>query len=60
LEHFECCASLDCRVALQAFRPVRSTHPPSAACKPDLTGDGVVNFADLAKLKSVFFQRCQP
>jgi cysteine-rich repeat protein len=30
----------------------------SAACKADLTGDGVVNFGDLAMLKSVFFQRC--
>ena len=30
----------------------------SAACKADLTGDGVVNFADLAVLKSVFFQPC--
>ena len=28
----------------------------SMACKADLTGDGVVNFADLAKMKSVFFQ----
>ena len=30
----------------------------SNACKADLTGDGVVNFADLAVLKSVFFQSC--
>ena len=30
----------------------------SAACKADLNGDLVVNFADLAVLKSVFFQRC--
>jgi len=30
----------------------------SNACKADLTADGVVNFADLAVLKSVFFQRC--
>jgi hypothetical protein len=30
----------------------------SAACKADLTADGVVNFADLALLKSVFFQSC--
>jgi cysteine-rich repeat protein len=30
----------------------------SLACKADLTGDLVVNFADLAVLKSVFFQRC--
>jgi hypothetical protein len=30
----------------------------SAACKADLTGDGVVNFGDLAVLKSVFFQSC--
>jgi len=28
------------------------------ACKADLTADGVVNFADLAVLKSVFFQSC--
>jgi hypothetical protein len=53
-------ASLDCTVTLQAFRPVRSTSSPSLARKADLTGDGVVNFGDLAKLKSVFFQRCQP
>ena len=30
----------------------------SAACKADLNGDLVVNFGDLAVLKSVFFQRC--
>jgi len=30
----------------------------SNACKADLTGDLVVNFGDLAVLKSVFFQRC--
>jgi len=30
----------------------------SNACKADFTGDSVVNFADLAVLKSVFFQRC--
>jgi len=30
----------------------------SNACKADLNGDLVVNFADLAILKSVFFQRC--
>ena len=32
----------------------------SEACASDLTGDGVVNFADLAKLKSVFFKACAP
>ena len=32
----------------------------SLACKADLTGDGVVNFADLAKMKSVFFKTCTP
>jgi len=30
----------------------------SNACKADLNGDGVVNFADLAIMKSVFFQPC--
>ena len=30
----------------------------SNACKSDLNGDLVVNFGDLAVLKSVFFQRC--
>ena len=30
----------------------------SAACRADLTGDGVVNFGDIAVLKSVFFQPC--
>lgn len=30
----------------------------SNACKSDLNGDKVVNFTDLAILKSVFFQRC--
>ena len=30
------------------------------ACDPDLTNDGVVNFADLARLRSVFFQTCTP
>ena len=32
----------------------------SEACASDLTGDGVVNFADLAKMKSVFFKICTP
>ena len=27
------------------------------ACDPDLNGDGVVNFADLARMKAVFFRR---
>jgi len=30
----------------------------SYACKADLNGDGVVNFGDLAIMKSVFFQPC--
>jgi len=30
----------------------------SNACKADLNGDLVVNFGDLAVMKSVFFQRC--
>ena len=30
----------------------------SNACKADLNGDLVVNFGDLAVLKSVFFQSC--
>jgi len=30
----------------------------SLACKADLTGNGVVNFGDLAVLKAVFFQTC--
>jgi hypothetical protein len=30
----------------------------SNACKADLNADGVVNFGDLAIVKSVFFQRC--
>ena len=30
----------------------------SNVCKADLTGDGVVNFGDLAVMKSVFFQSC--
>jgi hypothetical protein len=32
----------------------------SLACKAGLTGDGVVNFADLAKTKSAFFKTCTP
>jgi type II secretory pathway pseudopilin PulG len=32
----------------------------SEACASDLTSDGVVNFADLAKMKSVFFKTCTP
>ena len=32
----------------------------SNACKADLNGDLVVNFGDLAVLKSVFFQSCSP
>jgi cysteine-rich repeat protein len=35
-----------------------AAHAASNACKADLNGDLVVNFADLAVLKSVFFQRC--
>ena len=30
----------------------------SLACKADLTGNGVVNFGDLAVLKAVFFETC--
>ena len=29
-------------------------------CASDITDDGVVNFADLAKMKSVFFKTCTP
>jgi hypothetical protein len=32
----------------------------SLACRADLSQDGAVNFKDLALLKSVFFQSCQP
>jgi len=35
-----------------------AAHAASNACKADLNGDLVVNFADLAVLKSVFFQSC--
>jgi len=35
-----------------------AAHAASNACKADLNGDLVVNFGDLAVLKSVFFQRC--
>lgn len=37
-----------------------SRGEPNAACKADLNADGVVNFSDLAKMKSVFFQSCTP
>lgn len=40
-----------------------ATTPPistSAACRADITGDGIVNFGDVAKLKSAMFQRCTP
>ncbi len=35
-----------------------SARAESNACKADLNGDLIVNFTDLAILKSVFFQRC--
>lgn len=36
------------------------TAPISAACQADITGDGIVNFGDVAKLKSAMSQRCTP
>ena len=30
------------------------------SCASDITGDGVVSFADLAKMKSVFLKTCTP
>ena len=43
-------------VHLADLTAVVFTDDPNA----DLTGDGVVNFADLAKMKSVFFKTCAP
>lgn len=49
-----------CRVgyALAAAHAATPTAP--LACRADLIGDGVVNFSDLARLRSVFLQACTP
>jgi hypothetical protein len=48
-------------ITLTAAGTLVGSEPALAAgnaCKADLNGDLVVNFADLAILKSVFFQKC--
>jgi hypothetical protein len=49
-----------CKVGLELSTVQPSGAVASLACRSDVTRDGVVNFADLAAMKSVFFQRCQP
>lgn len=49
-----------CSVGLALSAAHTATPTASLACRADLTEDGVVNFADLARLRSVFFQTCTP
>ena len=49
-----------CRVGYALSAAHAATPTASLACRADLTGDGVVNFADLARLRSVFLQACTP
>jgi len=49
-----------CKVGSELFEAHRATAVASLACRADLSQDGAVNFKDLALLKSVFFQSCQP
>lgn len=49
-----------CKVGFELFEAHRATAVASLACRADLSQDGAVNFKDLALLKSVFFQSCQP
>lgn len=49
-------ATAQCQALLDACEAA----PPNLACRADLSGDGVVNFSDLALLRSVFFQSCVP
>lgn len=50
----------DCTGTLEIFTPRVIPSALATTCASDLTGDGVVNFADLAKMKSVFFKTCTP
>ena len=50
----------NCSIGLEIFTPTTSGAEASLACRADLNHDSVVNAQDLASLKSVFFQRCQP
>jgi len=53
-------AGYDCTNSLEIFTPRVIPSTLATTCASDLTGDGVVNFADLAKMKSVFFKTCTP
>ena len=48
----------NCDLKIEVFVPGVHRSADSLACRADITGDGIVNFADLASLKSAFFQRC--
>jgi hypothetical protein len=50
----------NCSSGLELFTPTTTGTEASLACRADLNHDSVVNGQDLASLKSVFFQRCQP
>ena len=50
----------DCTGTLEIFTPRVIPSALATTCASDITGDGVVNFADLAKMKSVFFKTCAP
>lgn len=43
-----------------AFFITREEVSDAEACAADINRDGVVNFGDLAKMKSVFFKTCTP
>lgn len=50
----------DCTGTVELFTPRVIPSALATTCASDLTGDGVVNFADLAKMKSVFYRTCAP
>ena len=50
----------DCTGTLEILTPRVIPSTLATTCASDLTGDGVVTFADLAKMKSVFFKTCTP
>ena len=49
-----------CQVGLELLSANASTPTASLACRADFDSNGVVNFADLARFRSVFLQSCVP
>jgi hypothetical protein len=53
-------AGYDCTGTLEIFTPRMIPSTLATTCASGITGDGVVNFADFAKMKSLFFKICTP